>query len=298
VPVLRNLIAANDFEVVGVVTQPDRRRGRGQKITFSPVKKLALEEELPILQPKSLREEGLLRRLRGISCEVVVVAAYGKILPPQVLSLPPFGCINVHPSLLPKYRGPSPIAWAILKGEEETGVTLFLMDEGMDTGPILAQARCPISLQDTRESLSAKLSKMGANLLIETLPHWLNGEIEPQPQNESEATYTRALSKEDGLMDWSRPSIELWRMSRAYYPWPSAYTYWQGNLLKIIEAEPLSNWSGDEEPGTVVKLDEGVAVVTGEGALLLKKVQLAGKKAMGVEDFVRGRRGFVGAKLK
>jgi methionyl-tRNA formyltransferase len=139
---------------------------------------------------------------------------------------------------------------------------------------------------------------MGANLLIETLPHWLNGEIEPRPQNESEATYTRALSKEDGLMDWSKPSIELWRMSRAYHPWPGAYTYWQGQLLKIIEVEPLLSWSGDEEPGTVVELDEGVAVVTGEGALLLKKVQLAGKKAMGVEDFVRGRRGFVGAKLK
>jgi methionyl-tRNA formyltransferase len=298
VPVLRNLIAVNDFEVVGVVTQPDRRRGRGQKITFSPVKKLALEEELPILQPKSLREEGFIRRLRGISCEVVVVAAYGKILPPQVLSLPPFGCINVHPSLLPKYRGPSPIAWAILKGEGETGVTLFLMDEGMDTGPILAQARCPISPQDTRESLSAKLSQIGANLLIETLPRWLDGEIEPQPQNESEATYTRALSKEDGLMDWSRPSTELWHMSRAYYPWPGTYTYWQGNLLKIIEAEPLLSWSCDEEPGTVVELDEGVAVVTGEGVLLLKRVQLAGKKAMEIEDFVRGRRGFVGAKLK
>ncbi len=167
----------------------------------------------------------------------------------------------------------------------------------MDTGPVMSQATCPISPQDTRESLSARLARLGANLLMDTLPRWLAGEIEPQPQDHSQATYSRIIAKEDGLIDWTRSAVEIWRRSRAYYPWPSAYTYWRGELLKVLSAEALPHWLGEEEPGQVMALDEGLAVATGEGALLLGEVQLAGKRALSAKDFARGQRDFEGSVL-
>jgi methionyl-tRNA formyltransferase len=295
VPVLKALIGR--YEIVGVVTQPDRQVGRGHKVEAPPVKVLALAHDLPVLQPASLRRPDAVAELRALLPEVIVVAAFGQILRAEVLTIPPKGCLNVHASLLPKYRGAAPIAAAILAGEEKTGVTIMLMDEGMDTGPILSQATCPIFPQDTGESLSARLAQLGANLLMDTLPRWLAGEIQPRPQDHSQATYSRIIAKEDGLIDWSQSAVEIWRRSRAYYPWPSTYTYWRGKLLKVLRAEPLPLWSGEDKPGQVMALDEGLAVATGEGALLLREVQLAGKKSMDAGDFARGQRDFVGSVL-
>jgi methionyl-tRNA formyltransferase len=295
VPVLRALIER--YEIVAVVTQPDRRAKRGRKLKVSPVKTVALAHDLPVLQPPSLRQPAIVAELRDLAPEVIVVAAFGQILRAEVLSIPPRGCLNVHASLLPNYRGAAPVAAAILAGEEEAGVTIMLMDEGMDTGPILSQAPCPISPQDTRESLSARLAQLGADLMVDTLPRWLAGKIEPQVQDHSQATYCRIISKEDGLIDWSQSAVEIWRRSRAYHPWPSTYTHWQGKLLKVLRAEALPHWSGKGEPGRVMALDEGLAVATGEGALLLNELQLAGKKALSAQDFARGQRDFVGSIL-
>ena len=295
VPALEGLI--DSYEVVGVVTQPDKRTGRGRKVVAPPVKQAAMARGLPVLQPKTLRQPEVIEELKALAPTVIVVAAYGQILPSEVLAIPPRGCLNVHPSLLPKYRGAAPIAGAILAGEEETGVTIMLMDEGMDTGPILAQRRLMIEPEDTTESLSRKLARLGADLLIETLPRWLRGEIAPQPQDDSRATYTKPIAKEDGLIDWSLPAVEIWRRCRAYYPWPSAYTYWQGRLFKVLRAKPIPQWKGAEKPGRVMRLRQGLAVATGEGALLLEEVQLAGKRAIGAEDFLRGQRQFLGSVL-
>lgn len=295
VPVLKALIGR--YEIVAVVTQPDRRAKRGRKLKASPVKTVALAHDLPVLQPPSLRQSDAVAELRALAPDVIVVAAYGQILPAEVLAIPSRGCLNVHASLLPKYRGAAPIAAAILAGEEEMGVTIMLMDEGMDTGPILSQATCPISPQDTRGSLSAKLAQLGADLLVDTLPRWLASEIEPWPQNHSQATYSRIISKRDGRINWTQSAVEIWRRCRAYHPWPSTYTRWRGKLLKVLTAEALPHGSGQGEPGQVVALDEGLAVATGEGALLLREVQLAGKRAMDAEDFARGRRDFVGSVL-
>ncbi len=295
VPVLKALIGR--YEIASVVTQPDRRAKRGRKLEASPVKVVALAHDLPVLQPPSLRRPDAAAELRALAPDVIVVVAYGQILRAEVLNIPPRGCINVHASLLPKYRGAAPVSAAILAGEEETGVTIMLMDEGMDTGPILSQATCPISSQDTRESLSARLAQLGADLVVDNLPCWLAGGVEPRPQDHSQATYCRIIAKEDGLIDWCRSAVEIWRRSRAYYPWPSTYTYWRGKLLKVLRAEALPHWSGKEDPGRVMALDEGLAVATGEGALLLGEVQLAGKRAVSAQDFARGQRGFVGSVL-
>ncbi len=300
VPILEALIGR--YEIVGVVTQPDRRARRGRRVEASPVKVVALAHDLPVLQPPNLRQPEVVTKLSALAPDVIVVAAYGQILPAEVLAIPPQGCLNVHASLLPKYRGAAPIAAAILAGEEETGVTIMLMDEGMDTGPILSQAACSISPQDTRGSLRAGLARLGADLLVDTLPRWLAAgdmanEIEPRPQDHSQATYCRTITKQDGLINWTQSAVEIWRRSRAYHPWPSTYTHWRGKLLKVLRAEALPHWSGEGEAGQVMALDEGLAVATGEGALLLDEVQLAGKRALSAQDFARGQRDFVGSVL-
>lgn len=295
VPSLEALVG--NYEIAAVVTQPDRPASRGRKIVASPVKEVAVAHSLPLMQPESLRREEVIAQLRELQPEVIVVAAYGQILRPEVLNIPPFGVINVHPSLLPKYRGASPIAGAILAGEEETGVTIMLMDEGMDTGPILTQIATKIDPEDTRGSLGERLSKLGAVLLADTLPRWLQGQIEPQPQDDTKATYTRLITKKDGLIDWSLPAVETWRAVRAYNPWPSARTSWRGTLLKVLAARPLPEWAGKGEPGQILDLSDGVAVATGGGALILREVQLGGKRAMDIRDFVRGQRDFIGSFL-
>jgi len=232
--------------------------------------------------------------------DVIVVAAFGQILPPSVLEIPRYGCINIHPSLLPRFRGASPVASAILAGDDFTGVSLMVMDKGLDTGPILGRAQISISPQDTTGSLTAKLSLIAANFLLEVLPRWLRGELEPQPQNEAEATYSAQISKEEGEIDWHLPAAEIWRRVRAFQPWPGCYTSWQGKQLKIMEAMPLPG-EGAVDVGQVVAVEGKQAdfgVGAGEGILGVLRVQLGGKRAMSAAEFLRGQRQFMGAVLK
>jgi methionyl-tRNA formyltransferase len=263
-----------------------------------PVKKLALQHRLTVHQPPSLRRSCELDRLASLQPDVVVIAAYGKILPESFLQVPPRGCLNIHASLLPRHRGPSPIAAAILAGDEMTGVTIMMVTKVMDTGPVLTQRQIPVLPHDTTGSLFQKLSGLGADLLMETLPRWLDGKLAPQPQDGEKATYCKMITKEDGLIDWHRPALELWRMVRAFQPWPGCYTTWQGRTVKIIEAAPLS---GEGTPGQVVTMTHEpsvpVGVQTGEGVLGLVQVQMEGKRAMSGAEFVRGQRDFIGTQL-
>jgi len=286
-------------QVVGVVTQPDRPAGRGRNMApfGSPVKEAALARGLPIFQPETLRTPEAVQRLASWQPDLIVVAAFGQILRRPVLTLPRHGCLNVHASLLPKYRGAAPIPAAILAGDPVTGVTLMRMDEGLDTGPILAQAECPINPDDTTASLTDKLAHRGADLLIETLPGWLSGEVQAQRQDDALATHCRPLQREDGALDWSRPAVHLDRQVRACVPWPGAYTAWQGQMLKVLRAHPRATWPGEGQPGQVVSLEAGIGIVTGEGTLELLEVQLAGKKPMAADLFARGQRGLIGGIL-
>ena len=289
----------NQYQVVAVYSQPDRAAGRGRSLVSSPVKKAAMEWGLPVVQPVSFRDTEAVAQLASFRPGVIVVAAFGQILPRSVLDIPRHRCINIHPSLLPKFRGASPVAAAILSGDEFTGVSIMLMDRGLDTGPVLAQAQVPISGQDTTGSLTAKLSLLAAQLLLEVLPRWTRGEITPRPQNETKASYSGEFSKKDGEIDWHLPAVDIWRRVRAFHPWPGCYTEWQGKHLKIIEAIPLP---GDKklEVGQVVALnEEGVAfgVNTGEGVLGISKVQLEGKRTMSAAEFLRGQRQLIGAIL-
>lgn len=297
VPILKALAAEKEYDLVCVVTQPDRPAGRGRKPAASAVKEAALALGLPIWQPRTLRDPEAVEKLRSLSPTVIVVAAFGQILKTDVLTIPPRGCVNVHASLLPRWRGAAPIPAAILAGDEETGVTIMLMDEGMDTGPILAQTAIPIRPDDTTGSLGERLSVLGAELLLATLPAWLAGEIQPRPQDDAQATVCKLLRKEDGQLDWSLPAVELERRVRAYNPWPGAYTMWRGRQLKILRAAALPEWRGPQTPGQVISLPEGAGVSTGRGALLLLEVQMAGRRAMGIRDFMRGQREFVGSRL-
>lgn len=295
VPTLRALAARH--EVVGVVTQPDRPAGRGRTLTASPVKELALSLGLHIFQPRKVSDPTAVERLADWQPEVIVVAAFGQILPSTVLELPPHGCLNIHGSLLPCYRGAAPISAAILAGDEKTGVTIMLMDKGLDTGPILAQAEMAIGPRDTTGSLTTELAQLGAQLLIDTLPAWLEGRIAPQHQDDDQATYCRPLRKEDGRLDWSRPAAHLDRQVRACQPWPGTYTHWQGQRLKVLRVHPRPKVFASGMMGQVVELEPGIGVVTGQGALELLEVQLAGKKPMDIEVFFHGQRDFVGSRL-
>jgi methionyl-tRNA formyltransferase len=295
VPALQVLVAQH--QVVGVVTQPDRRAGRGRKLVAPPVKQVALARGLPVYQPERLTTPEAVDRLAGWQPDVIVVAAFGQLLPAVVLDLPPYGCLNIHGSLLPEYRGAAPIPAAILDGRSVTGVTLMQMDEGLDTGPMLAQAKCAIGASDTTASLTAHLAELGAELLAETLPGWLAGEVAAQPQDDDLATFCQPLRKEDGLLDWRRPAESLDRQIRACDPWPGAYTTWQGTRLKILQAVPRPDWPVEGELGQVLALEEGFGAITGQGLLEIREVQLAGKKPMAAELFARGQRDLVGSLL-
>ena len=294
VPTLKALVEAH--QLVGVVTQPDRKSGRGRELRPSPVKEVALERDLPLFQPQTLRTPEAVAHLAAWEPDVIVVAAFGQILRQDVLDLPPHGCLNVHASLLPRWRG-NPLAAAIMAGDETTGVTIMKMDAGLDTGPILAQRQEPIHPKDTRATLEKRLAQRGTELLIEILPPYLAGDLLPSPQSEEGVTYAQQLRKEDGLLDWSRPAVALNRQVRAFTPWPGAFTTLHGKQLKILKATPLPNWRGDGPPGTIVPLADGCAVATGEGALRLEEVQLAGKRPMDIQAFLCGQRECVGACL-
>jgi methionyl-tRNA formyltransferase len=282
------LALAEHYSVVGVVTQPDRPAGRNKSLTPPPVKTLALELGLPIIQPEHLKEPAALQQLTQWAPDLIVVAAFGQILRSAVLDLPAQGCINVHASLLPRWRGAAPIQAAILAGDTHTGITIMRMDPGIDTGPLLSQRRLPISPEDTAGSLSNRLAELGAVLLIETLPFYLQGKLLPQPQPDSPATYAPMLKKEDGFLDFHRPAVELARCVRAFNPWPGAYTFWQGGQLKVHRARALENI--DSSPMHRLIFDRLPAVGTSQGILILDEVQPAGKKPMPGADFLRGAR--------
>jgi methionyl-tRNA formyltransferase len=302
IPSLEALTAHH--QVVLVVTQPDRRQGRGKVLRPPPVKEVALEHGIPVWQPTNLRTPEALTHLREAQADVYVTAAIGLLLPPEVLALPAYGCLNLHASLLPRWRGAAPISAALLHGDTETGVTVMQTDPGLDTGPIVAQARCAIGPDDTTASLTGRLAQLGADLLVETLSRWLAGEIEPQPQPPEGVTYAPRLDKADGRIDWQCSAAYIERMTRAYTPWPGAYTTYQDRPLRILRARvgharALPARRGADPPGTVLALPEGdIAVVTGQGALVLLEIQLAGKQAMPVEVFCRGQRAFVGSTLR
>ncbi|RIK40891.1 MAG: methionyl-tRNA formyltransferase [Chloroflexi bacterium] len=300
VPALRKLVegaASERWQVAAAVTQPDRPAGRGKRLVASPVKEYAQAQGLPVLQPQSLRKDpGAVKAIRQLAPDLIVVAAYGLILPRTVLEIPRFGCINIHASLLPAYRGASPITAAILDGLSETGVSIMLMDEGMDTGPVLAQARHAIDPADTTASLSQRLAELGATLLVTTLPQWVSGELKPTAQDQlpGALSYCRLIKKEDGHIDWNQPAIQIERMTRAYTPWPSAYTSWRGEPFKIWQAAVAA---GNAEPGRVVNTPQGPAVGSGEGLLLLRTVQPAGKRALDIRSFLNGAPDFIGQRL-
>lgn len=293
---------AREHELLGVYTQPDRPAGRGQKLMPSAVKQWAQECGAAIYQPPSLRHEPIaVEVLRKLEPEVVIVAAYGLILPQSVLDIPPHGCLNVHASLLPRYRGAAPIAAAILSGDEETGVTIMQMDAGLDTGAMLAKVRTPIHPDDTTQSLSERLAQLGAELMVEVLPKYLSGEITPEPQDESQASLSPKIEKNDGRIDWSKSAIDLDRMLRAYTPWPGVFCEWQGQRLKIVRASTSKQavMRGTYEVGEVVQFaGERIGVATGDGLLELHEVQLAGKRATAIDEFVRGHARLVGSILE
>lgn len=299
VPSLTALLDAG-YDVVGVLTKADQPAGRGQQIEQSPVKRLALARGVAVQQPRTLRSAAAQAELAALAPDVIVVAAYGLILPQTVLDLPRHGCVNVHGSLLPRHRGAAPIAAAILAGDTEAGITMMLMDAGVDTGPMLASAAIPLAPDDTTSSLTVKLAHLGADLLLHTLPGWLSGDIAPQPQLEAGATYAPRITKEAGQIDWTEPAVVIERRVRAYQAWPSAYTTWNEQRLKVLRARV-----GDSEQalrtgaqGTVIAgPGDAAGVMTGAGVLWLEEVQLAGKRAMRLPAFLQGARGFVGSQL-
>jgi methionyl-tRNA formyltransferase len=299
VPSLEGLIEAG-HEIALVLSQPDRPAGRSRQPTAPPVAAFARERGLPLFQPPSLKPPEAFARVREAAPDVIVVAAYGLILRREVLDLPPLGCLNVHASLLPCHRGAAPISAAILAGDEETGVCLMRMEVGLDTGPVLARLSTPIAPTDDTPILADRLAQLGRDVLAEELPRWAAGELVPEPQDDSLATYAPKIVRDDARLDWSLPAVELWRRVRAYRGWPDAFTTWQGKQLKILAAHPQP--AGDDgPPGRVVQVGDGTgqrpAVVTGDGVLVLDTVALEGKRPADGADFVRGYRAFVGADL-
>jgi len=295
VPSLRTLIDTQD--VVGVVTQPDRPAGRGRELKPSPVKVAAESAGIPVYQPHSLRSEDAAVPLHEWQPDVIVVAAFGQILRPHVLELPPKGCVNVHASLLPRWRGASPIQHAILAGDEQTGITLMQMDKGMDTGAIYVQEATPISADDTSATLHDRLAELGAQMLRSFLDDIVNGRLQAKAQDDELATYAPMIKKEAGQIEWQESAAAIDRLIRAMTPWPGAYTEWDGQYLKILAARPQPARSLGVQPGTVALVDGELLVQTGEGALALDQVQPSGKKAQDAEAFVRGRPQFDGALL-
>ncbi len=294
VPSLQALLRHHD--VVAVVTQPDAPAGRGHALAASPVKQAALAAGVAVLQPDSLKPPEAVARLRDYAPDLIAVAAFGKLLRRDVLNLPPRGCLNVHASLLPRWRGASPISAAIAAGDAATGITIMRMDPGVDTGPLLAQRGEPIRPDDTTGALSERLAALGAELLVETLPDWLSGGIQPQPQDNALATHCGLLRKEDGRIDWARPAADIERHIRAMSPWPAAWTTWDGKLLRVLRAATAPGAPG-EPPGMAVSDGRTARVQCGDGALELIEVQLEGKRPMPAGEFARGQRGFSGARL-
>ena len=283
-------------EIVGVYTRPDRRAGRGRGLSAPPVKTFAEKRGIPVFQYEILTPDAV-SQLANLAPDAVAVAAYGVFLPKAALDLPRLGCLNIHPSLLPKHRGASPVATSILEGDQTTGATVMLIDEGMDTGPILAQRRTRIMPSERADALTDRLFDMGAALLTETLDDWSAGRLVPVPQDDSAATITRRLTREDGRIDWTESAAALVRKARAFHPWPGTFTAWCGKNLKIWQARAADSEGASAKPGTVFRMKSGgTAVACGEGALELTETQLQGGRRLPTADFSAGR-DFIGAVL-
>ncbi|MGH7231444.1 MAG: methionyl-tRNA formyltransferase [Nitrospiraceae bacterium] len=291
VPSLEALLRSDDA-VVGVVTQPDRPKGRGGALTPSPIKQVCQREHLPLLQPEKMKAPDFLEPLRAWKPDLIAVAAFGRILPPIILEMPPRGCVNVHASLLPKYRGAGPIQWAIINGERETGITTMMMDAGMDTGAILLQERLPINPEDTAGILSTKLADVGGPLLVETIRRLKLGTVTPQPQDHAQATMAPLLKKEDGAIEWTLPAVTIANRIRGMSPWPGAYTYAEADRWTIYRATPIrreGGVAGEARPGVVVAANkDSILVSTGEDFLAITELQPANRRRMAVQNFMAG----------
>lgn len=294
-------LVKSDYAVVAVYTRPDCPAGRGREISVTPVKRAALEAGITVVQPVGFGS-GEMEYLAAHEPDVILVAAYGKMLPRTVLGIPRHGCINLHPSILPRHRGASPVASAIMAGDEFTGVSVMSMDEGVDTGPLLMQARIPVDSSDTTGSLTEKLSRLSAQLTLSLLPRLKAGEIVLRAQDETKASYSQPIRKADAEIDWNMPAVDIWRRVRALYPWPVCHTRWRGKQLRIIEAVPLADHTGAAgkvEP-IVPSGETGRAafcIGTGEGALAVIKVQMEGKRVLHSGEFLKGQPGLAGAQL-
>ena len=288
---LAALVQPPGFQVVAVVTQPDRPKGRDLKLQPSPVKELATRLGLPVLQPERARQPEFGQQLAALLPDLIVVAAYGQILPPEILALPTYGCLNVHTSLLPKYRGAAPIQWAILEGESETGVTLMRMDAGLDTGDILKQQRTPILPADNSQTLHDRLAALGAELLIQTIPDWVAGKIVPEKQPTEGASYARKITKEDGRLDWGQPAQVLWNRIRAFTPWPGAHTFQSTPLkpllLKIWTGEVVASVGG--RAGEILQADKhGIVIACGKDSVRVLQLQREGGRRLDAREFLAG----------
>ncbi len=292
VPGLKRLLETSDFDVVAVFTQPDKAVGRKQTITPSAIKKLAQEHNVKVFQPEKIKTE--IETIKNFSPDLIVVIAYGKIIPQSILDIPKHGCINVHASLLPKYRGAACLNAPILNGDQETGITIMKMDAGLDTGPILKQVKIKLDQQETLKTLHDKLSNLGAETLPDTLIDLVDGKIEPITQNDSQASYIGLLKKEGGKIDWNKPAEEIERMIRALNPWPGTYTEYNDKTIKIIEAKNQTLKINDYKIGEVFKNNDELAVQCGQDALVILKLQTEGKKEMTDQEFINGNQDFIG----
>lgn len=288
VPVLTRLIEFPGFEIVGIFTQPDKPVGRKQILTPPPIKKLAAAHDLKIFQPEKIKTE--LETIKNLSPDLIVVAAYGKIISQTILDIPTFGCLNVHASLLPKYRGAACLNAPILNGDKETGVTIMKMEAGLDTGPILRQKDIKLNGTETLEIVHDKLSALGAELLIPTIADYLAGKITPQIQDDTQASYIKTLNKEDGKIDWTKPALEIERMVRAYNPWPGTHTISEGKTVKIISVGHEILKINNYKTGQSFLNDGKLAIQCGQDSLLILKLQLEGGKVLSVEEFLRGHK--------
>lgn len=288
VPALQGLIDGPD-QVVAVVTQPDRPKGRGKKLSPPPVKVLAESAEIPVLQPTKIRTTEFADKLRSYEPDLIIVAAYGRILPASILDLPPLGCINIHGSLLPRHRGAAPIQWAILAGDKEAGVTIMQMDVGMDTGAMLLPASLPVEKDETAGSLFTKLSTLGGTALLQALDLLRQDNLPPIEQDHSLATEAPPLKKEDGSIDWTRSAVEIHCLIRGMDPWPTAFSFLDGKRFRFFAPE-LSNTPSHQEPGSIIQADrDGLLLATGDGVLLVREIQPEGKKRMRVEAYLCGQ---------
>lgn len=296
VPFFSELLRTPGVEIAAVVTQPDKPTGRHQTLTASPVKEQAIEQGVSVLQPQKLKEESAASALRELRADLFVVVAYGKIIPPTILALPRLGCVNLHPSLLPKYRGPSPIQWAIAEGDDETGISVMKLDEGMDTGPLLAQKRIPIEKLETVESLTRKIHDVGPTFLSETILAYADGSVKPVPQPSDGASVTHLLEREDGRINWSMPAEAIERKSRAYHPWPGIWTTWTRNgkslRIKLFRARAEN---GFLPPGKVESKTDHLLVGAGNNLIRVEELQAEGSSTTDVARFIRGHADIAGA---